>query len=411
METLDNGFRLVIDPDPHVETAMVGVWIDVGTRHEKYSQHGIAHLLEHMAFKGTHRRSALEIVETIENVGGQINAETGYNETAFYAEVLGADVGVAAEIIGDIVRNPLFDPQDLKKEQEVICQEIAEAKDDPEDYLFELVQQRAFAGTSLGRSILGSPASVRGQSPDDLRHFIHEHYRPENMIFGAAGAVDPDRMALIAKNLFGDMRASPRDGLVEASYQGGEAQDARDIDQMHLCLAYEGFCWSDKDRLGLSLLREILGGGQASRLFQKLREQHGLAYTVYAFDESYKDTGLFGFYAAAEHQRAAEISTMMQQELEDIAMRGPRPSELMRAQAQFRYGLAEIGEDPAARLERAIDQLFLHGAFVENEKILRKLHQILPVDIARIAQRILSSPPTYCGVGPENFKLPSIQKG
>ncbi|HHY01820.1 MAG TPA: insulinase family protein, partial [Paracoccus sp.] len=280
--TLPNGLRVASRHMPGLHSASVGVWVNAGGRDERPEQNGIAHFLEHMAFKGTPRRNALQIAEAIEDVGGYINAYTSRDVTAYYARVLSGDVALALDVIGDIVLNPLFDQREIEVERGVILQEIGQSLDTPDDVIFDWLQEAAYPDQPIGRTILGPAERVSGFSRDDLSRFVAEHYGPGQMIVAAAGAVDHDALVRQAEQIFGHLPALAGVARQGAVWQGAEARRVKRLEQAHFALAFEGPGYLDPDFYSAQIWTAALGGGMSSRLFQKIREERGLCYSIFA---------------------------------------------------------------------------------------------------------------------------------
>ena len=303
---LPSGLTVVTDTMPHLETAALGVWAGVGGRDEKPNEHGISHLLEHMAFKGTTRRSSREIVEEIEAVGGDLNAGTSTETTAYYARVLKADVPLALDVLSDILANPSFVPDELEREKSVIVQEIGAAQDTPDDVVFEHLNELCFPDQPMGRSLLGTAKTLQTFDRDMLRDYLTTHYRGPDMVVAAAGAVDHKRVVADVAQQFASFAARRRRSRRPAMFgKGGSRVVHRDLEQAHLTLALEGVPQTDLSLFSLQVFTNTLGGGMSSRLFQEVREKRGLCYSIYTFHAPYTDTGFFGLYTGTDPGRCA----------------------------------------------------------------------------------------------------------
>ncbi len=399
-QTLANGVRVVVDPMPSLETAAFGVWAHAGSIDERQEEHGVAHLLEHMAFKGTGRRSARAIVEEIESVGGYLNAATSHQRTGYYARTLKEDVALAMDIIADILSDPLFAETELAKEQEVVVQEIGEAADTPDDVVFERLMEVAWEGDVLARPILGTPDTVRAQTPSSLRGFMKRCYGPQDMVMAVAGNVDADAFLNLSAQHFGG--ASSRDARPRRSapeFRGGVFHDERDIEQTHLALAFPGVSSRDDDFFAARIFADVLGGGMSSRLFQKIREDRGIAYSVYAFADAFEQCGLMGVYLGADADQIGEACGIIRAEMEALAD-GAEQDEIDRARALLRASLMMGLENPAARIETAVGQLFTFDRLMAPDEILEKLNAVTRDDIVRCAQRALDGRAAIAMVGP-----------
>jgi hypothetical protein len=283
LTTLDNGLRVVTETMPRVETASFGVWVDAGARYEAPEVNGVAHMLEHMAFKGTAKRTARGIAEAIEDVGGSLNAYTGREHTAYYARVLAEDVPLAADILSDILLQSTFDAEEFEKERHVILQEIGETLDTPSDLVFDQFQEAAFPGQAIGRSILGTEAVIEKLPRESLQAFVDAHYGPEALVIAASGKVEHEAIVAIAEERFGRLPRRARPVAEPSRYEGGEWLTGRDLEQVHLCLGLEAMAYTDDDFIPLQVFSTALGGGMSSRLFQEVRENRGLCYSVFSF--------------------------------------------------------------------------------------------------------------------------------
>lgn len=373
--TLPNGFRIVTEMQPSMESASIGVWVLAGGRHERIEQNGIAHFLEHMAFKGTHRRSPLQIAEALENVGGYLNAYTTRETTAYYARVLKDDVSLALDVIGDIVLNPIFDPHELEVERGVILSEIGQALDTPDDVVFDWLQEATFPKQALGRTILGPAERVRGFSRDDLAGFVDEHYSPERMILSAAGNIDHDRIVAEAEAIFGDLKPHGRDYADPARFEGGEYRKVKKLEQAHFTLAFEGPGYRDEDIYIAQTATTALGGGMSSRLFQELREKRGLCYTIYAQSGAYSDTGLTTIYAGTSGEQIADLAEVTIDEMKRAASEMSL-EEVDRARAQIKAGLLMGLESPSARSERNARMLGIWGRIPPLEETVERIDAV-----------------------------------
>ena len=310
--TLKSGLNVVTDAMPHLETASLGVWVASGSRDERHDEHGISHFLEHMAFKGTRRCSARQIAEEIEAVGGDLNAATGAESTAYYARVLKSDVPLALDVLADILSDPSFDREELLREQNVIIQEIGAVADTPDDLIFEHLQFVAFPNQSLGRSILGTPKTVRSFDGGKLRAYLARNYRAPDIVVAAAGAVEHRAVVAEVEKHFGGFNG-PAGPLPEpASFGGGTHVEKRELEQVHIALALPGLSIVDPALYSLQVFTNILGGGMSSRLFQEARERRGLCYSIYTFHVPYSDIGMFGLYAGTD---AADLPGLVSEQL------------------------------------------------------------------------------------------------
>lgn len=397
---LQNGLSVVTDSMPHLESAALGVWVKAGSRNENDDQHGISHLLEHMAFKGTATRSALQIAEEIENVGGELNAATSVETTAYYARVLKSEVSHATDILYDILANSSFDEQELQREKHVILQEIGAANDTPDDLVFDHFQNRAFGNQPIGRPILGTPETVTGFTTDQIRTYLDAHYHGPNMVLCAAGAVDHDALVKQAEETFVSFPNSQVDEARNAHYVGGEYMHNEDYQEVQMILGFEGRAYHVRDFYASQLLSMILGGGMSSRLFQEVRERHGLCYSVSSFHWGFSDTGIFGIHAATGPEDLSELVDVIIRELqrasEDIVQ-----EELDRARAQIRSGLLMAQESPASRAGQIARQILLFGRQIPNDELMERLDALSVERVRDLAGRIFhESLPTLAAVGP-----------
>ncbi len=384
---LPSGLVVVTDRMAHLETASLGVWVSCGSRAESQEEHGISHFLEHMAFKGTARRSARQIAEEIEAVGGDLNAATGVEMTAYYARVLKADVPLALDVLSDILSNPSFDPDEVNREKNVIVQEIGAVEDTPDDLVFENLQSTAYAGQPVGRSILGTPATVRSFDAERLKSYLARNYRGPGTVVAAAGAVEHEAVVAEAERRFtafgGAAAATPE----PAQFRSGVHVQPRDLEQVHIALALEGLPHRDASLYSLQVFTNILGGGMSSRLFQEVREQRGLCYAIYAFHAPYADTGMFGLYAGTDASDAAELMQVVVDEIQGTA-ETLTEAEVSRAKAQMKAGLLMALESSGARAEQLARQMIIHGRVLPIDEIIAKVDAVT-VESARAAGQAL----------------------
>lgn len=400
---LSNGLTIATEVMPALESAALGVWVKAGARDETEAEHGIAHFLEHMAFKGTSSRSAREIAETIEDVGGELNAATSVETTSYYARVMRDDVPLALDMLADILLDSRFDDEELEREAQVILQEIGAAEDTPDDIVFDHFQASAFEEQMIGRPILGTRDTVRGFSADSLRTYLKRHYTPERIVVSAAGAVSHQDVVDRVTATFGQMEAGGAGPFTErrrAIYTGGEFRAERDLADAQIVFGFEGRPYYQRDFYASQVLSVILGGGMSSRLFQEIRETRGLCYAISAFHWSFSDTGLFGVHAATGEEELAELAPVIFDELARAAD-GITDVEVNRARAQIRSSLLMSQESPASRAGQMARQLMFNGATITNAELLDRLAAITPQRLSSLAgTTFLETRPTLAAIGP-----------
>lgn len=390
--TLSNGFRIVTEHMPGLQSAAVGIWVLAGARNERADQNGIAHFLEHMAFKGTQRRSALEIAEAIEDVGGYINAYTSREATAYYARVLGADVPLALDVISDIVLNPVFDPREIEIERGVILQEIGQALDTPDDVIFDWLQEQAYPDQPIGRSILGPAERVRAFGKADFQAFVAQHYAPGQMVLSASGAVDHDAIVRMAEDIFGALAPVAPTSFVPARFQGGEMRVEKALEQAHFALAFEGPGVTDGAIYTAQILGSALGGGMSSRLFQEIREKRGLCYTIFAQAGAYSDTGMMTIYAGTSAEDLGDLALLTLDEIKRAADTLSE-AEIARARAQMKAGMLMGLESPSSRAERMARMLQIWGRVPDLDEVVARVDAITLADVRAMAAQMAASAP------------------
>jgi predicted Zn-dependent peptidase len=399
LTTLPNGFRIVTEHMPGLKSASVGIWVMAGGRHERVEQNGIAHFLEHMAFKGTARRTALQIAEAIEDVGGYINAYTSREMTAYYARVLQDDVALAVDVISDIVLNPVFDPHEIETERHVILQEIGQALDTPDDIIFDWLQEVSYPDQSFGRTILGPAERVAGFSREDLTRFVGEHYGPDQMILSAAGGVDHDSIVAQASEIFGGLARVGNGVIQPAAFLGGERREVKDLEQVHFALAFEAPGYRAPDVYAAQVYATALGGGMSSRLFQKIREERGLCYSIFAQSGAYEDTGQITLYAGTSQEEIGELTHLTLDELKRSA-EDMTPAEVDRARAQLKAGLLMGLESPSARAERLARLLAIWGRVPDVDESVARIDAVTTADVRACAEAMQSARVALALYGP-----------
>jgi predicted Zn-dependent peptidase len=405
--TLSNGLMVATERMPEIATATLGVWVGTGSRHERPHEHGLSHLIEHMAFKGTARRSARQIAEDIENVGGDINAATSVEYTSYTARVLGENVDVALDVLGDILINSAFDPGELAREKGVILQEYAAVEDTPDDLIYDAFMETAFSGQAVGRPILGTPDTIKSFDEATIRAFLAREYTPGKMVLAAAGDVDHARIVDMAERHFGGMPAIAPQQPESGRYTGGERRISRKLEQANLVLGLPGLSFKDPGYYAVHLFAHMLGGGLTSRLWHEVRETRGLAYSIDSFHWPFSDCGLFGIGAGTAGSDVRELMDVtlacMAQATHDIS-----EIELVRAKAQMKVALLTALETPGGRIERVARQLLSWGRVVASEEIVRKVDALEVEHVRQAGHRLLQGAPTLAAIGPIK-ELPSLK--
>jgi predicted Zn-dependent peptidase len=406
--TLPSGLTILTERMDRVETVSFGAYIGAGTRHETAAENGVAHFLEHMAFKGTASRSAIDIAEAIENVGGHINAYTSREQTAYYVKLLKEDLALGVDIIGDILCHSSFEPEELERERGVILQEIGQANDTPDDIIFDHFQSAAYPSQPMGRPVLGTEAIIRGMKRDALPGFMNTHYTPENMVIAASGNLHHEQVVELVQKHFADLPKAQPEQPMPADYTGGEYRELRDLDQAHIVLGFDSPGYGAPDYYPAMLLSTLLGGGMSSRLFQEIREKRGLVYSIYSFTSPAKDGGLFGIYAGTGESEAAELMPVTLAELGKVQEQ-ITSAELMRARAQLKAGLLMSLESTGSRCEQLARQWQIFGRVIPASETVQNIEAVTEADIRAVAAKIFRQRPTIAAIGPIG-QVPKISK-
>jgi predicted Zn-dependent peptidase len=395
---LPSGLRVVTDAMEGLETASLGVYFAAGARSESESQQGLSHLLEHMAFKGTARRDARAIAEAIESAGGDLNAATSVESTAYYARVLREDSGLALDVLSDILINSLFDPHELEREKDVILQEIAALQDTPDELVFDLFNAAAFPGQPIGRAILGVAEGVRRFDRAAVRDYLASHYGARSCVVAAAGAVDHARICDEAAEKFAGLPDVPPVKSPEARYVGGEAIVSKRLEQTQVVIGFEGLAFADPQNYAAHIFANAVGGGMASILFQEVRETRGLAYSIAAFHWSFLDTGLFGFEAATGGREVPELVKVSLEALAE-ASHSLKEADMARAKAQTKVGLLTALESSYARAEQIARQTMIFGRVLGRQEMIDKIDRLSLEEVRAAGRGLLRSAPTVAILG------------
>jgi len=406
---LKNGFRIVTENMPGLKSASIGIWINAGGRHERIEQNGIAHFLEHMAFKGTSRRSSVQIAEAIEDVGGYINAYTSREMTAYYARVLAGDVSLALDVVSDIVLNPIFDPAEIEVERGVILSEIGQALDTPDDIIFDWLQEVSYPDQPLGRSILGPEERVTNFQKWDLSTFVSENYGANQMILAAAGAVDHDKIVLQCEEIFGDLVARKQSPVLPGYFQGGEIRQVKDLEQAHFALAFESPNYKNPDIYTAQVFATAFGGGMSSRLFQEIREKRGLCYSIFASVGAYCDTGTLTMYAGTSGDKVSELANITMDELKRAAD-DMGEAEVARARAQMKAGLLMGLESPSSRAERLARMVAIWDRIPSLDEIVAQIDGVTTETVRNFAGSMSSGAPAAMALYGPVADAPAVEK-
>ncbi|MFT8367177.1 MAG: pitrilysin family protein [Acetobacter papayae] len=404
---LPSGLTVITERMEHVETVSFGAYVSAGTRNETAEENGVSHFLEHMAFKGTHSRSALRIAEEIENVGGHINAYTAREQTVFYVKLLRENLNLGIDIIGDILTHSTFDAAELERERGVILQEIGQANDTPDDIVFDHFQETAFPGQPMGRPTLGTEELIRSMSRETLMSYMATHYTPDNMVIAAAGNLEHEAVLEQVQRHFADLPNATRPAMTAARYLGGEYRESRELDQAHVLLGFPCSGYQGADYYATMLLSTVLGGGMSSRLFQEIREKRGLVYSVYSFSAPFIDGGLFGIYAGTGEKECAELIPVTLEELRKVQF-SVQEEELARARAQLKASLLMSLESTGSRCEQIARQLQIFGRIIPTQETVSRIEAVTTDDIRAAAARIFAGTPTLAALGPIGH-IPSLQ--
>lgn len=398
---LANGVRVALDPMPGLATAALGVWQRVGARWEPAAINGVAHLFEHMAFKGAGSRNARQFAEAIENAGGVMNAATSYERTAYYARVVADQAPFVLDLIADILFAPHWAPDDLEKEKGVVAQERGEAYDVPDDRVFELHQAALYPDQPLGRPILGEDATLANIGVETLMAFRDAHLSPERVVVSIAGAFDRDAVLETIERRFGALAAKPPLVAEAARAAAGRASETRKLEQTHLVFSWPAPSAGDDKLYAARLMSEIFGGGMSSRLFQEVREQRGLVYAIDSFLDTFEDDGRIHVYAGCSDKNAAAVAQIVREQLALLAGEGPSEAELARAKAVARAQMLMGLEAPSARADARVAQVFLRDRLIPFDELRARLEAVTAAEIQGLAAAALAGPACAVSIGPK----------
>nr|WP_239143829.1 pitrilysin family protein [Actinoplanes philippinensis] len=414
---LPSGLRVITEAIPTTRSASLGIWVGIGSRDETPSLHGASHFLEHLLFKGTHKRTALDISAQIEAVGGETNAFTTKEYTCYYARVLDADLPLAVDVLVDAVADSILDPADVETERGVILEEIAMHEDEPGDEVHDVFAEAIYGDHPLGRLISGTPESITPMTRDQINRFYRRRYTAPEILIAAAGNLDHQTVVrLVRKALAGTPLdtgpadpAPPRSG--DKAVRVRKARDVvlhRDTEQAHIVLGGPGLGRHDQRRFAMGVLNNVLGGGMSSRLFQEIREKRGLAYSVYSYAGQYADSGLFGVYAGCAPAKAREVLDLIRVELDRVASAGITPEELVRGKGMTKGAYVLGLEDTGSRMSRLAKSELLHGDLMGVDEMLARVDAVTLDEVHAVATQLLSGPLSLAVVGPfDDDELPA----
>lgn len=395
---LPNGLTVAVDPLAGAESVALGVYASVGSRSEPESLSGLAHLVEHMVFKGAGGRDTRELAEVIEDVGGSLNAWTARDQTVFHGRALARDLPLVAELIADLMRAPHFEAEHLEREKQVILSELGESVDSPDDLVHDHLFEAAFDGQPIGRPVLGNEQSVCAVSRQDCRDWLKHQFVPSRLVLSASGKIDPMAVLKIAERLFGDMEVAEAPAVEPAQFTGGARNDRRSFEQAHWCLAFPALPAGDPRQPALGLFVQALGGGTSSRLFQELREERGLAYSIYAWNQAFADTGLVGIGCAAERRQASE-SVQLAREVLAATAESLSEAELNRARAQVEAGLLMGMETAQGRADQMARSIEVFGRILPLDELLAQIRGVTLEEARAAGQALLYGPAAVASVG------------
>lgn len=399
--TLENGLTLLVETMPYLRSASIGVWVKAGSVLETPEENGLSHFMEHMAFKGTQKRTSRQIAEEMDAVGGHLNAATSKLCTNYYAKVIDEDLPLAADILADIVRNPALDRQEMDKERGVILEEIAMVEDSPEDVVYDVLAEAVFGAQPLGQTILGPSERIAAYQPEDLRAFRARHYGPQNTVVAIAGNVEPQRARALIEEKFGDWRGAAGEIFPEEVAIDEQRRLCRDKDteQVHLCVSFRGVGMGSPLVYPIAVLNNILGGGTSSRLFQRIREELGMAYTVYSGPSNYPHCGEFTIYAATSPKHAHTVLEQIDIEIRKLLDDGFSEKEFTMAKAQLKGSYVLGLESAYNRMSALGHNQMLLGRVIPPEETIAAIERVTPEDVRAIAAQMLSGPRAYAVVG------------
>lgn len=387
--TLSNGLRIITEEILSVKSATIGIWIGTGSRSEDPENIGVSHFIEHLLFKGTQSRSAKEIAEAVDAVGGQLNAFTAKEYTCYYIKVINQHIPLAMDILSDMVLHPKFDADDFEREREVILEEIHMNEDMPDEIVHDLYMERVWPDHPLGRNILGTEASINAVSIDMIRKYYDTYYQPSNMVVACAGNMKHEQLVDLAEKLLGQVTGTAaQQQPVEPRFHSSVLAKQRDTEQMHICIGVQGLPQYHEQAYSLNVLNTILGGGLSSRLFQSIREERGLAYAVYSYLSSYQDAGLFTIYAGTRPGNAINVLTLAQLQMKEISEQGITPTELARAK-EYIVGNLLLGlENTSSRMMRLGKMELSLGRVIAIEEVISKVELVKIEDVHKLAQSL-----------------------
>ncbi len=389
---LSNGVRLVTERIPSVRSAALGIWVTVGSRHESAKLNGVSHFIEHMAFKGTSTRTAIEIAKAIERGGGHINAFTGKELTCFYVHVLDDQLPNAVDILTDILQNSLYDPQEMEKEKQVILDEIRDHEDMPDDVAHEQFVAQVFGDHALSRPILGSPENVSSFTRESILNFQREHYQAPRIVVAAAGNVKHSQLVrLLSDKLTVSSSRKPAKSVPVSAMKPSTTRSSRPIQQAHMFIGGRSVQYKSPDRMATSMLNTVLGGGMSSRLFQNIREKHGIAYAVYSYNDALSDVGYFGIYLATDKSRVERARELVLVELEDLMKRPLSSQELEEIKVQYKGGLMLGLENTSSRMMRLARMEIYQGRYVSLDEISERIDAVTPRKIQGMARKLFDA--------------------
>lgn len=407
---LNNGLRIITAERPEIETVSLGIWVHTGSASETKEDNGISHFIEHMVFKGTKKRTSLQISEDIENVGGATNAYTSRHFTCFYAKMLKDDAELAADVICDFITSPTFDENEMMKEKEVVVQEIKQSNDAPDDLVFDYFQEAAFPDQASGRTILGPAEYVRGFTAERMRHYMRTHYTADNMVVAAVGKIKHDDFVDMIERRMSNIPRHTDFIEDKQQYCGGYRTECKDIEQTHIVLGFKGTSYQNKDYYKYSVLSTIFGGGMSSRLFQEIREKRGLVYTISSFHQAMKNDGVFGIYAGTTPKELHELLPVVAEEIKKIVNEPVLEKELNRAKTQIKASLLMSLESSSSTAEIIARQMLLFGRVIPTAEIVERIEAITAADLQTIAGKIFTSTPTYALLGCNGSQYPSYEE-